>query len=325
MITLDRLQQIIPPDQALANKALGVALQQIAGISNNPLPVMANVISQMETTKDLPLVEGLTQPVPADVTAFYTSTFNQGSYSTAQTNIINSIGVPSGIGYTDPITGAIGNIATMNVSGLQTTYQVMLNCVNGVYDAPGPDPGVIPILIPSGPYAGTYPDADACFNTALIPGAKANIVTLVATYPVQTTSMNNNWYGMGNQFSNEQYSQYQANINFSQQTANQQGSIFGFVYSLPTYATDTAQGGMTQYLEGVADLSTFTGQCIVGALREGRNTVALRNAGVTTNNTIPANPIPPTPPANLIPSTYTTAQAVASPVVQTHWAKGLNT
>ena len=46
MITLDRLQQIIPPDQALANKALSVALQQIAGISNNPLPTMAAVISQ---------------------------------------------------------------------------------------------------------------------------------------------------------------------------------------------------------------------------------------------------------------------------------------
>jgi hypothetical protein len=325
MITLDRLQQIIPPDQALANKALGVALQQIAGISNNPLPVMANVISQMETTRDLPLVEGLTQPVPADVTAFYTSTFNQGSYSTAQTNIVNSIGVPSGIGYTGAIANAIGNISTMNVAGLQTTYQVMLNCVNGVYDAPGPDPGVIPILIPSGPYAGTYPDADACFNTALIPGAKANIATLVVNYPVQTTSMNSGWYGMGNQFSNEQYSQYSANINFSQQTANQQGSIFGFVYSLPTYATDTDQGGMTQYLEGVADLGTFTGQCIVGALREARNTVALRNAGVTTNNTIPANPIPATPTANLIPSTYTPAQAVASPVVHTHWAKGINT
>jgi len=323
MITLDRLQQIIPPNQALANKALSVALQQIAGISNNPLPVMANVISQLETTKDLPLVEGLNQPVPPDVTAFYTSTFNQGSYSTAQTNIVNSIGVPSGIGYTDPIVGAIGNIATMNVSSLQTTYSIMANVVAGVYNIPT-ELGYY-VLIPSGPYAGRYDDEDACFNSALIPGAKANIANLVVSYPTQTSSMNNNWYGMGNQFSNEQYSQYQANINFSLQTANQQGSIFGFVYSLPTYATDTDQGGMSQYLEGVADLSTFTGQCIVGALREGRNSVALRNAGVTTNNTIPANPIPPTPTANLIPSTYTPAQAAASPVVHTHWAKGLNT
>jgi hypothetical protein len=35
----------------------------------------------------------------------------------------------------------------------------------------------------------------------------------------------------------------------------------------------------------------------------------LRNAGIVTNNTIPANPIPATPPANLIPSTYTVTQA----------------
>ena len=326
MITLDRLQQIIPPDQALANKALSVALQQIAGISNNPLPTMAAVISQLETTKDLPLVQGLSQPVPADVAAFYTSTFNQGSYSTAQTNIVNSIGVPSGIGYVDPIVGAIGNIATMNVSGLQITYEIMANVVAGEYDFPNPNPPYTNLIeIPPGtPYAGIYPDADNCFNTALIPGAEANIANLIVSYPTQTTSMHNGWFGMGNQFANEQYSQYQANINFAQQTTNQQGSIFGFVYSLPTYATDTADGGMAQYLEGVADLSSFTGQCIVGALREGRNAVALRNAGVTTNNTIPANPIPAIPTANLIPSTYTTAEAanISSPTTQPTYFKG---
>jgi len=310
MITLDRLQQIIPPDQALANKALSVALQQIAGISNNPLPVMANVISNLETTKDLPLVTALSQPVPNDVTQFYTSTFNQGSYSTTTTNIVNSIGVASGIGYVAPITEAIGNIATMNVSGLSITYQIMANVVNGDYNVPLPDPpGGSSILIPSGPYAGSYATADECFTTALIPGADANIANLIVSYPAQTTSMNSNWYGMGSQFANEQYTQQAANIDFTVQTSGQQSSIFGFVYSLPSYAIDTTQGGMTQFLEGVADLSTFTGQCVVGALREGRNEAALRNAGVTTNSTIPANSIPPQPTANLIPSTYTSTEA----------------
>jgi hypothetical protein len=121
--------------------------------------------------------------------------------------------------------------------------------------------------------------------------------------------MNSNWYGMGSQFANEQYTQQAANIDFTLQTSGQQSSIFGFVYSLPSYATDTTQGGMTQFLEGVADLNTFTGQCVVGALREGRNEAALRNAGVTTNSTIPANSIPPQPTANLIPATYTSTEA----------------
>ena len=136
MIALDRLQQIIPPDQALANKALSVALQQIAGISNNPLPVIANVILQLETTKDLPLVSALSQPVPADVTAYYTTNYNQGSYSTNTVNVINSIGAPSGIGYTSYIANSTVTISTMNTANLQSTYQTMLNLVNGVYNVP---------------------------------------------------------------------------------------------------------------------------------------------------------------------------------------------
>jgi hypothetical protein len=326
MISLDRLQQIIPPDQALANKALGVALQQIAGISNNPMPVMANVIALLQTTRDLPLVNALSQPVPSSVTSYYTSTFNNNSRSTSNSNIVNAIGAPSGIGYTDPIANAIVNISTMNTSGLAYTYGVMLNCVNGVYnvDVEGQPPYV---LIPSGRYAGRYTDESACFNQALIPGAQSDIAGLVSAYPKQTTVMNNQWFGMGAQFSNEQYVQNSASVNFALQTANSQNNIFGLIYSLPTYAQDTAQGGMSDYLEALSDQSTFTGQCIVGALREGRNMAALRGAGVTTNNTIPANPIPATATANLIPATYTSSEAadIISPTTHTHWAKGLNT
>jgi len=325
MIALDRLQQIIPPDQALANKALSVAFQQISGISNNPLPVMANVISALETTKDLPLVTALSQPVPNDIASYYTTTFNNGSFSTSNTNIVNAIGAPSGIGYTDPMANAVVNISTMNTSTLEATYQVMLNCVNGVYNIPT-DLGYY-VIIPSGRYAGRYDDESACFNQALIPGAQSDIASLVTSYPQQTTTMNNQWFGMGAQFSNEQYVQSAANVNFKIQTANSQNSIFGLIYSLPTYAQDIAQGGMSDYLEALADLSTFTGQCVVGALREGRNMAALRSAGVVTNNTIPANPIPATPSANLIPATYTSSEAanIVSPTTHTHWAKGLNT
>jgi hypothetical protein len=54
MIAYDRLSQIIPPDMALANKALQVSLQQISGISEMNLPTLANTVSVMQTTKDLP-------------------------------------------------------------------------------------------------------------------------------------------------------------------------------------------------------------------------------------------------------------------------------
>ena len=86
---------------------------------------------------------------------------------------------------------------------------------------------------------------------------------------------------------------------------------------MPTYGLDTAQSGMSAYIEGVADVSNFYGQCVVGVLREGRNTAALRSAGIDTNSTIPTTPNPPTPPANLIPATYTAVDATQ--VVQTRF------
>ena len=315
MITLDRLQQIIPADQALANKALSVALQQIAGITNNTLSTIANVIKNLETTRDLPLLNNLSQPVPADVTEYFTSTFNQGSYSTSRTSIVNMLGVASGIGFTGPIANSIGNIATMNVSGLQITYEIMANVVAGEYDFPNPNPPYTNLIeIPPGtPYAGIYPDADNCFNTALIPGAKSNIANLITLYPAQTSSMSNEWFSMGSQFATEQNNQHAANIDFAQFQANQQPSVFGFIYSLPNYGSDTAQGGMSAFIEGVADVSNFYGQCVVGALREGRNTAVLRSAGIETNNTIPTEANPPTPASSLIPSTYTSADALNRP------------
>jgi hypothetical protein len=78
MITLDRLQQIIPADQALANKALSVALGQITGIQTVQLPTFANTVSGMQTTRDLPLITALTTAVPSSVANYYTSTLASG-------------------------------------------------------------------------------------------------------------------------------------------------------------------------------------------------------------------------------------------------------
>jgi hypothetical protein len=66
---------------------------------------------------------------------------------------------------------------------------------------------------------------------------------------------------------------------------------------------------MAQFWEGVANVSTFTGQAVVATLREGVNLSLLGNAGIQTNSTVPDTPNPPLAQANLIPSTYTSAQA----------------
>ena len=67
MIAYDRLSQIVPSDQALAAKAMSVALQQISGITNMTLPVLANVVVGQQTTNNLTLIADLTQAVPTSV------------------------------------------------------------------------------------------------------------------------------------------------------------------------------------------------------------------------------------------------------------------
>ena len=73
MIAYDRLSQIIPADQALAAKAFATSLQQISGITNMTLPVLANTIVNLQTTNNLPLISALTQAVPTSVANYFSN------------------------------------------------------------------------------------------------------------------------------------------------------------------------------------------------------------------------------------------------------------
>jgi hypothetical protein len=114
---------------------------------------------------------------------------------------------------------------------------------------------------------------------------------------------------MSQQISLENALQAQIPVDFANLLPNNNSSIYSLVFSLPIYGQQPEQGGQAQFWEGVANLSTFTGQAMVGAMREGYNQVYLNNAGITTNAAIPADPNPPIPLAPLIPSTYTAQQA----------------
>ena len=145
----------------------------------------------------------------------------------------------------------------------------------------------------------------------LIPVANSTIVGLVSTYPTQTTTLNTLWNNMAQQVVTENTLQPIAQLNFANLTANDAGSIYGFIFSLPDYGHDTQQGGTAQFIELIANTTTQGGQAIVASLRQGRNQQALGNAGINTNSNIPADPAVLPPQAVLIPSTYTEAEAVA--------------
>jgi hypothetical protein len=329
MITLDRLQQIIPADQALANKALSVALSQVTGIQTVQLPAFANTVSGIQTTRDLPLITALTTAVPPSVANYYTSTLASGGGPNGDIRIVDIIGLAAGWVATDGFTRTVELFATMDLSYLTTIYTTMGRALNGSY---GPtDSG--PLIIPSGlPCAGTYngtfysipnpdppppnlegydPTAISLAMACLTGAATVEIAALELKYPTQTTELDTIWNNMAAQVPLERALQTQIGLDYANFQANDRNSIYGFIFSLLDYGLQSEEGGMAWFVESMADIGTQAGQAIIASLREGRNNVLLGNAGIYTNTKIPATPTPPPPEADLLPADYTETEAVA--------------
>jgi len=310
MIPYDRLSQIVPADQALACKALSVSLPQIAGISTMTMPSLARAVAAQETTRDLPLISALTTAVPPAVAEYFANTA-VGTGPGNSVVVCDVLGTAAGYVSAGALANTISNLATINVANLTSTYTTMADVVDGVYG----DPVMGPITIPTGPYANTYTDAEDAFANALIPGAQSQISTAVATYPSATANLNVNWDHMASQLTLEKNLQAKAGLNFATLQPNSTTSMYSFIFNIPNYGRDTQDGGVCQLVESVADYTTFTGQAVIASLREGRNQVALQSVGIATNSSVPADPNPPAPTANLIPSTYTAQQAANAIVV----------
>jgi hypothetical protein len=210
----------------------------------------------------------------------------------------------------------------------------MNSVVGSVYG----DPVAGPVTIPGGqPAAGTYyattsnvgnvitvttSAADSAMTgtggdtpptgPGLIPVANVEIGNIVTTSSAQVSTLNSYFTSMAAQVTQEKNLQSKAQIDFANLIPNNSPTVYSLVYNLPSYGVQIEQGGMAQFWEGVANISTFTGQAIVATLREGVNLARLGNAGIQTNATVPSAPNPPLAQANLIPSTYTADQAANS-------------
>jgi hypothetical protein len=340
MISLERLQQIIPPDQALANKALAISLQQIAGITNMTLPTLAQAVANLETTRDLPAISSLEQAVPTAIADYYINTLGNNGQPLV---VCDVLGIAAGYQVANIFINTVSTLANTDVAYLTTIYQTMDSVVGNVYG----DPVNGPVIIPSGqPAAGTYyaeignvgnvsnvvvaTAADNAFTggaggdpgnalPATGPGlfsvAYPEISNIANSSPGQVSTLNSYFNSMGAQVTLEKSLQAKAQIDFANLTPNSSSTVYSLIYSLPYYGQQSEQGGLFQFWEGVSDISTFTGQAVVATMREGHNQTYLDGAGIQTNNHIPADPDPPLANAVLIPSTYS-AQEAANLVIK---------
>ena len=308
MITYERLSKIIPADQALACKAVSVSLQQVKNITNLLLPDLAAAFVGTVTTKDLDQINALTTAVPANVAAYYTTTYATGTGTGNTLVLTDLLGAAVGIDYIDQLNNAVITInsltATGNLSNLITIYTRMENSVNGVYG----NAITGPVVIPAGYGNGTYSNADSAVSV-LTGNAIVEINNVANANPTQVSSLNTDFNNMAQKVITENNNLILATVSTANINSTDRGPVMSFVESLPTYGLDKEENGPVWFLEQVADITTLGGQAIVGCLREGQNLAVLGAAGIGVDTAIPSTSSSPNPVANLIPATYTVAQA----------------
>lgn len=314
----DRLSQIIPEDQALANKALAVSMLQITGIASLTLAQFANAVAAVQTTANLPLVSALSSPLSPSAENVILSTIGTGTGQNGTVTINDLLGTAAGYVSANALTNSANVINSMTILGnvsnansLIGIYSYMDATVNGFFG----DPVAGPIIILDGPANGIYDNANFAFEgespnananitggIGLLAAASSEIASVVSADPSDTATLNSYFEAIINQLILEQQTQAKANLTFSELTPNSTSSIYGLVFSLPSYGQDTVVGGMASYIQSVANLENLGGQSIVAVMREGQTN--LNANGLSTTSSVPDNFIPPLAQANLIPATY---------------------
>lgn len=273
----NELKKIIPPDQALANKAFARALGQIKNINQTNLPALSVAVVQVETNNDLPLVANLTSPVPTDLNSFYSSDLGQGSGPNGELLLIDVIGMPTGFNFTNnfnTVANSLGNLSSANrLSNLVSCYNNMANVLDGAY-------GENPVVVPSGPGAGTYTDYDNAFATGLIPAATSEIANIVTQSGTEVGKANQAWSNIIGNIKIQVNNQTLAQIDYGNLSNVSRSDAISFASNLHEYGVDTAPGGPANIIVALSNVSTLSGQCMIGSLREGRNIKNLQEAGI---------------------------------------------
>jgi hypothetical protein len=327
MSTYNQLKQIIPADQALSNKALQAGFEQIKTIFNSSLPAVGKATVGLESNVGLNLINALTEPLPANVIAYFTSTFATGTGEDGLFLLTDFIGTPTGWVHNEALANTTAVLNSMTSAGAFTTltdpttgvYTVMTTTASGAYTtqtSSGPDEWTT--TIPGGlPGAGSYTGASesasiqSAFTSGLTPAMVSAVATIVSNYSTDVAQTTTNFNNMSIQLVNENTNLALAGVVFADLVAGQQP--FSLVTGLPADGRDTTEGGAAFVMESLANVSSIGGQAIISTMREARNQDRLSAAGITTD--IIVSDELAEPQADLGTSQYTVAQATSQKII----------
>jgi hypothetical protein len=326
MTTYNQLRRIIPPDQALANKGLQAGLEQVKNIFDTALPTLAAATEGLESNTDLPAINALTRPLPANVTAYYTQTLATGSGPDGLLLLTDVIGSITGFDISGPLSNTTVILNTMTsegdfvslTNGTTGVYTVMENTAAGTYTVEDPFSGDFVTTIPPGlPGAGTYiantagGSISSAFTSGLNPAMVSTVNSIVAANPSQVANTTASFNVICNQLLTEQINLARADIQFANLVPNT--VPWSLVYNLASDGLDVVEGGAAYVLQSVANTATQGGQAMISTMREARNQVRLNSAGMQTDIIISDEY--PEPEADLGTTQYTVTQAVSQKII----------
>lgn len=258
------LQDILPADVAIAAGAFGVAMMQIRNVSSIPVEKFAQVVSNIETTKDL-AVNGTSVPVDAALANTSLSLIALGSGPHGTYTMSNFLGCMSGLPYDWKTIQSL-------ILALQTTT------LSSIYSA------IYARLI-----SGVVLNIDSDIQ-ALIDAANVEIAAIKTAQSTKSTQLNTLWNITGTQLTIEQRARVNGLPELPSPRVTTMSTFptiqYSFVDQIVRYAKNTEPHMYAQTLEAISDLTGIGGQSIVGMMRESRNTATLMAAGITLDNNI---------------------------------------
>lgn len=333
----DELGKIIPPADAVANKAIEVALKQINNIATTTLPELAEAVlgstdrdwdpTQEYLANDVVKVDTTPAPtfyrakspgctpgtftVPPGVditdTDYWAETTLGGLSTMADLPLIQAqtTPVPASVAQffaTEVATGTgpCGVLTTLDVLGLAIDSNDFATRLNTATTA-----------INALQTAGSLATLNTAYTNILVAANDAAVITQIGnansaiaalSASPYVTTLNTAWTYMANLMNLSAKYTSQAGVDYFLLQSGDTNSTKSFVQNLPQYGLLTASGDAAEFLESLADVTTLGGQAIVGAMREGRNQARLNTTGLYNNTQIPSDavvaPIPVISPVN---------------------------
>lgn len=322
----DELGKIIPPADAVANKAIEVALKQINNIGTTTLPELAEAVlgttdrewdpAQEYLANDVVKVDTTPAPtfyrakspgctastftVPPGVditnTNYWTETTLGGLSTMADLPLIQAqtTPVPTSVAQffaTEVATGSgpCGTITTYDVLGLALDTDDFASQLNAATTAVNALQSAGSLATLNTAYTNILLAANDAAVITQINNANAAIAALSASPYV--TTLNTAWTYMANLMNLSAKYTSQAGIDYFLLQSGDTNSTKSFVQNLHQYALLTAAGDAVEFLENLADTTTLGGQAIIGSMREGRNQARLNATGLYNTTQIPSDPV----------------------------------